>query len=84
MKASVSLSGILSFINSLSLSAGNKQWLGERLIEEARKELAKKTDRTDEMLEKHFGVWSDERSAEEIINDLKTSRQSSKQPLNFD
>lgn len=84
MKASVSLNGILSFINSLSLSAGNKQWLGERLIEEARKELLEETDRTDEMLDKHFGVWSDERSAEEIISDLKASRQSNKLPLNFD
>ena len=84
MKASVSLNGILSFINSLSLSAGNKQWLGERLIEEARKEQAKGIDRTDEMLDKHFGVWSDERNAEEIISDLKVSRQSNKLPLNFD
>lgn len=84
MKSSVSLDGILSFINSLSLSAGNKQWLGERLLEEARKELAEGTDRTDEMLDKHFGAWSDDRSAEEIISDLKASRQSCKLPLNFD
>lgn len=84
MRASVSLNGILSFINSLSLSAGNKQWLGERLLEEARKELAEKSDRTEEMLDKHFGAWSDDRSAEEIISDLKASRQSRKQPLNFD
>ena len=29
MKAVISLDGILSFIHSLSLSASNKQWLGE-------------------------------------------------------
>lgn len=84
MRAFVSLNGILSFINSLSLSADNKQWLGERLIEEARKELADGAGRTNEMLDKHFGVWSDDRSAEEIISDLKASRQSNKLPLNFD
>lgn len=68
MKAYISLDGILTFIHSLSLSAGNKKWLAERLFEEAKKdqELA---DRTDEMLDKHFGVWEDERSAEEIIRD---------------
>ena len=37
MRASISLDGILYFINSLSLSANNKRWLGERLIEEADK-----------------------------------------------
>lgn len=84
MKASISLNGILSFINSLSLSAGNKQWLGERLLEEARREMAGEADRTEEMLDKHFGVWKDDRSAEEIIRDLKVGRQSNKLPLNFD
>lgn len=45
MEATVSLNGILSFIYSLSLGASNKQWLGERLIEEAHKEAdAKKAD----------------------------------------
>ena len=84
MKASVSLNGILSFINSLSLSAGNKLWLGERLLEEAKQELAETADRTNEMLDKHFGVWRDNRSTEEIINDLKTGRKNREQPLNFD
>lgn len=38
MKASISLDGLLKFILSLSLSARNKRWLGERLLEEAEKE----------------------------------------------
>ena len=84
MKASVSLNGILSFINSLSLSAGNKLWLGERLLEEAKQELAKTADRTNEMLDKHFDVWRDNRSTEEIINDLKSGRKNREQPLSFD
>lgn len=39
MKASISLDGLLQFILSLSLSANNKRWLGEKLLEEARKEV---------------------------------------------
>lgn len=38
MKASISLDGLLQFILSLSLSANNKRWLGEKLLEEAEKE----------------------------------------------
>ena len=33
MKANVSMKGLLSLIDSFSLSAHNKRWLGERLIE---------------------------------------------------
>lgn len=41
MKASFSwnLDGVLQFILSLSLSAKNKLWLGEKLIEVAQKEI---------------------------------------------
>jgi len=39
MKASISLDGLLQFILSFSLSASNKRWLGEKLLEEARKEV---------------------------------------------
>ena len=38
MKATISLDGLLAFINGLSLSADNKRWLAEKLIEEAQKE----------------------------------------------
>lgn len=38
MKASISLEGLLLFILSFSLSASNKRWLGEKLLEEAEKE----------------------------------------------
>ena len=38
MKATISLEGLLALIHGLSLSASNKRWLGEKLIEEARKE----------------------------------------------
>lgn len=40
MKASISLEGLLQFILSFSLSASNKRWLGEKLLEEAEKESA--------------------------------------------
>lgn len=34
----VPLEGIMSFLNAMSLSAQNKRWLGEHLIEQALKE----------------------------------------------
>ena len=61
MKAMISLDGILSFINSLSLSASNKQWLGERLLEEARQEKAvtQKQSYAD-FIESMCGAWKDD------------------------
>lgn len=41
-------------------------------------------DTTEEMIKKHVGSWKDERSAEEIIKDIYTGRNSTKAPLNFD
>ena len=38
MTTTVSLDGILTFLSSMSLSAQNKRWLGERLIAQAAKE----------------------------------------------
>ena len=35
---SISLEGILTFLNSMTLSTQNKRWLGEHLIAEAAKE----------------------------------------------
>ena len=34
----IPLEGIMTFLNSMSLSAQNKRWLGEHLIEQAAKE----------------------------------------------
>ena len=38
MKATISLEGLLALIHTFSLSASNKRWLAEKLIEEAQKE----------------------------------------------
>ena len=35
MKTTISLDGVLSILNTFSLSAKNKQWLGEHLLEQA-------------------------------------------------
>ena len=40
MNATISLDGLLSFIRSLALSPRNKEWLAEKLIEDARQEQA--------------------------------------------
>ena len=39
MKGMISLEGLLALINGFSLSASNKRWLGEKLIEEGVKNL---------------------------------------------
>jgi hypothetical protein len=74
MKADVSMKGLLSLIDSFSLSAHNKRWLGERLIEEAKKEEA----RTSLSASKFYGVWSDadfpELSADKMSEEIKASR----------
>ena len=38
MKATISLDGLLDLIHAFSLSASNKRWLAEKLIEEAHAE----------------------------------------------
>lgn len=76
MKAFISLDGILSFLQSLSLSASNKQWLAEKLLEEANRELAEKKQSYAEFIERMCGAWQDDpRSAEEIAADIRNARQ---------
>ena len=41
-------------------------------------------DLTEKMLAKHAGKWIDDRSAEEIISDMRKSRSAIREPLNFD
>lgn len=76
MKATISLDGILSFIHSLSLSASNKRWLGEKLIEEAQKEAVKQRQSYADFIESMCGAWKDDpRTAEEISDELRRTRQ---------
>lgn len=76
MKATISLDGILSFIRSLSLSASNKRWLGEKLIEEAQQEAAREKQSYADFIESLCGAWKDDpRTAEEITDEIRRSRQ---------
>lgn len=76
MKATISLDGLLAFIHSLALSASNKQWLGEKLLEEARLEKTKKSQSYAEFIESLCGAWKDDpRSADEITAELRAMRQ---------
>ena len=81
MKTNVLLNmdSLLSFIHSLSLSASNKRWLAEKLLEETREEAV-----TKEMPDKHFGKWKDNRSADKVIEDMRNARSEIRQPLNMD
>lgn len=77
MKATISLDGILAFLKSLSLSASNKEWLAEKLIEEARKEKkAAQSESYEDFINRMCGAWGDDpRSTEEIIAGIRGSHQ---------
>lgn len=74
MNVTISLDSLLSFIHSLSLDTGNKRWLGEKLLEEARQEEAKATIAAHDL----YGVWQDDDfpglSADEMVREIKASR----------
>lgn len=75
MKATMSLEGLLALIHEFSLSASNKRWLAEKLIEEAREE---NTQPADISASKFYGVWKDEDypelSADELTKEIRASR----------
>ena len=74
MKATISLEGLLALIHGLSLSASNKRWLGEKLIEEA-------------PASRFYGVWKDEDfpevSADELVKEIKESRKFKKESITW-
>ena len=75
MKGTISLEGLLALIHTFSLSASNKRWLAEKLIEEAHAEEAKPAHIS---AGKFYGVWKDEDypdlSADELAKEIKASR----------
>ena len=76
MKATISLDGILAFIHSLSLSASNKRWQGEKLLNEAQQETSSQVESYDKFIESICGAWNDDpRTTEEIISDIHNARQ---------
>ena len=77
MRATMSLDGVLAFIHSLSLSASNKRWLGERLLNEARQEASSRSVQSyDEFIESICGAWNDDpRTTEDIMADIHNARQ---------
>lgn len=77
MKATISLDGILAFLRSLSLSAGNKKWLGRKLIEDAHREKeAAQSESYEDFINRMCGAWADDpRTAEEITDHIRRSRQ---------
>ncbi|WP_293717111.1 hypothetical protein [uncultured Parabacteroides sp.] len=75
MKATISLDGIWNFLQSLSLSASNKEWLGEKLLEEARKEKIEKKESYEDFIWSMCGAWNeDPRTTEKIIEDIRNSQ----------
>lgn len=64
-------------LRSLSLSASNKEWLGQKLIEDARREKAAAGNESyEDFINRMCGAWSDDpRTAEEIAAHIRHSRQ---------
>lgn len=59
---------------ALSLNASNKQWLGEKLLEEAKEERAKLS--YDDFINSMCGAWKDDpRTTEEMTADIRRARQ---------
>ena len=73
MDATISLdrSNLWQMIQALSLNADNKLWLGQKLIEEAKKEKSQSVSAS-----KFYGVWEDGDSpdADELAREIKASR----------
>lgn len=67
-----------------SLSDEVKLRLATRLTASVVSAKAADADNTEEMLEKHLGAWKDDRSTEEIIEEMYAGRRNTKVPLNFD
>lgn len=67
-----------------SLSDEVKLRLATRLTASVVSAKVADVDKTEEMLEKHLGVWKDDRSTEEIIEEMYAGRRNTKAPLNFD
>ena len=95
MKATISLEGLLALIHAFSLSASNKRWLGEKLIEEAHAEEAKpahisagkEAKPAHISAGKFYGVWKDEDypelSADELAKEIKASRKFREDVMTF-
>lgn len=75
MNELTSLDSLWGFIHSLSLS--NRKWLASKLLESVREdEKAQEAESDAEFLDRICGGWDcDSRSTEEIINDIRNSRQ---------
>lgn len=82
MKATISLDGLLALIHEFSLSASNKRWLAEKLIEEAR---AEEANPARILAGNFYGVWKNEDypelSADEMAKEIKESRQFKKDKM---
>lgn len=74
MKAIVSLDGIWSFLQSLSLDNNNKQWLADKLLADIHKDKAAKEEQDDIRFQNLAGCWADCPEMENIETMIRESR----------
>ena len=84
MKATISLEAILNLINKFSLSANNKRWIAEKLMEEAQKE---EVEAVHVSASNFYGIWKDEDypdlSPDKMAKELRASRKFRKEIPTF-
>lgn len=63
------------FLQSLSLTANNKRWLAERLMESAEEQTVI-TERKKDSYKKSFGIWENDPEADLMEQAIKEGRKS--------
>ena len=75
MKATISLEGLWSFLQSLSLDNNNKQWLADKLQEDIRKTDQKTIEENDDKLFNSLaGCWGNCPEMDDVEDVIKKSR----------
>lgn len=77
MKATISLEGLWSFLQSLSLDNNNKQWLADKLQEDIRKNDQKTIEENeDKLFNSLAGCWENCPEMDNMEDVIKQSRTS--------
>ena len=71
----ISLNNLWSYLEGLSLTASNRRWLGERLIEASATQASSSSEEMKQKkLDSLFGIWADSPDGEKIERTIMESR----------
>ncbi|MBP3227920.1 MAG: hypothetical protein J6M53_03930 [Bacteroidaceae bacterium] len=83
MNVTLSMDSVLNFLHSMSLTASNKRWLAEHLLNEAKAEVREESSPsayTASMLNKYYGAWVGSETAEDTMLAIR-EHSSSREPV---